>query len=92
MNLWKPIAIVSMSVSIFVVGYHGASASPEPTPSPRLGVNQPHMQAALAALQLAQSELNQAEHNKGGWRVAALRDLGPVLTDVNNGIAAGNQP
>jgi hypothetical protein len=92
MNVWKPLAMGSMIVSLFTVGYHAASASTEPAAPPRIAVNQPHMQAALAALQLAQSELNQAEHNKGGWRVKALQDLGPVMADVNNGIAAGNQP
>jgi hypothetical protein len=92
MNLWKPIALTSMVVSLFTVGYHAASANPEPGPRPGVGVNQPHMQNALAALQTAQTELGLAEHNKGGWRAKALIDITPVLADVNNGIAAGNQP
>jgi hypothetical protein len=92
MNLWKPIALASMTVSLFSVGYHAASATPEPAPRPVVGMNQPHMQNALAGLQTAQAELQIAEHNKGGWRAKALQDLQPVLADINNGIAAGNQP
>jgi hypothetical protein len=92
MNLWKPIALASMTVTLVTVGYHAASATPEPTPRPVIGANQPHMQNALAALQTAKAELQVAEQNKGGWRVQALVDIGPVMNDVNYGIAAGNQP
>ena len=51
---------------------------------------QPHMQAALNALQTAQSELNQAEHDKGGHRVKALNLVGQAIQQVNLGIAAGS--
>jgi hypothetical protein len=91
MNLWKPLCLASIAVSVCSVGYNAASANTEPAPKPVVGVAQPHMQAALAALQAAKNELNQAEHDKGGWRVKALADIAPVITDVNNGIQAGNQ-
>lgn len=51
---------------------------------------QPHMQAALGALQTAQSELNQAEHDKGGHRVKALNLVGQAIQQVQLGIAAGS--
>jgi len=51
---------------------------------------QPHMQAALSALQTAQSELNQAEHDKGGHRVKALNLVGQAIQQVQLGIAAGS--
>ena len=51
---------------------------------------QPHMQAALSALQTAQSELNQAEHDKGGHRVKALNLVNQAIQQVNLGIAAGS--
>jgi hypothetical protein len=52
---------------------------------------QPHMQAALDALQTAQSELQNAEDDKGGWRVQALQSVGSAITDVQNGIAVGKE-
>ncbi len=51
---------------------------------------QPHMDAALGYLQQARAELQQAEHNKAGWRVKALKDLDQVIADVQAGKAAAN--
>lgn len=52
--------------------------------------NQPHMQAALGYLQSAKSELQAAEHNKGGHRVAALRYVNDAIAQTEAGIAAGD--
>ncbi len=51
---------------------------------------QPHMQNALGALQNARSELQVAEANKGGHRVAALRLINEAIGEVQAGIAAGS--
>jgi hypothetical protein len=47
---------------------------------------QPKMQAALAALQRAQSEVNAAEPNKGGHREAALQLIQQAIDAVNAGM------
>lgn len=46
---------------------------------------QPHMDQALTYLQKAREQLQQAEHNKEGWRVKALKDLDQVIADVQAG-------
>ena len=53
---------------------------------------QPHMQNAFAALQNAQSELLQAEPNKGGHREKALGLVSEAIGQVEAGIkyAGGN--
>ena len=47
---------------------------------------QPHMQNALGALQNAQSELQQAEPNKGGHRERALGLVSEAMYEVQAGI------
>ena len=51
---------------------------------------EPHMYNALSALQNARSELQVAEHNKGGHRVTALRLINEAINEVQAGIAAGS--
>jgi hypothetical protein len=48
---------------------------------------QPHMQNAFAALQSAQSELQQADPNKGGHRERALGLVSEAIYEVQAGIA-----
>jgi hypothetical protein len=48
---------------------------------------QPHMDAALALLQNARAELNQAEPNKGGHREMALALVDQAIGEVRAGIA-----
>jgi hypothetical protein len=47
---------------------------------------QPHMQNALAALQNAANELQQAEPNKGGHRERALQLVSHAIYEVQRGI------
>ena len=65
-----------------------ASSPPPPPAGPSMAVDngQPKMQAALAALQHAQSEVNAAEPNKGGHREAALMLIQQAIDAVNAGI------
>ena len=51
---------------------------------------QPHMTNALNFLQNARSELQAAEHDKGGHRVNALRLINEAIGQVQAGIAAGS--
>lgn len=48
---------------------------------------QPHMQAALSALETAKVELEAAVPDKGGHRVKALADVNAAIGQVRAGIA-----
>lgn len=49
---------------------------------------QPHMDAAIADLQAAKAQLQEAAHDKGGWRVKAIKDIDQVIADIRAGKAA----
>jgi hypothetical protein len=51
--------------------------------------DQPHMQAALNALQNARDSLNRADADKGGHRVKALGLVNDAISEVQKGIDAG---
>jgi hypothetical protein len=52
---------------------------------------QPHMQAALKALQNAASQLEQAVDDKAGHRAKAIQLVSQAINQVQNGIQAGNK-
>ncbi len=54
-------------------------------------VHQPHMIAALEALKTAKTELEMAEHNKGGHRVKALDLVEKAIMQTKKGIEAGEK-
>jgi hypothetical protein len=70
MNVWKQLALVATAVLSLSSGYPAADASSATPPAPVAGA-QPHMAAALGALNTAVAELKLAEHDQGGWRAAA---------------------
>jgi hypothetical protein len=70
------VAVAGIAVASFAGGYVFAA--------------QPHMVNALNALQSARSELQVAEHNKGGHRVNAVRLVNEAIGEVQAGIAAGS--
>jgi hypothetical protein len=51
---------------------------------------QGHMEAALSDLRAARQQLVIANHDKGGWRVEAIRNLDAVIAQVENGMAAAS--
>jgi len=51
--------------------------------------DQPHMRRALEHLRAARAELDRAEHNKGGWRARAIRNVDQAIADTENGMRAG---
>jgi cytochrome c556 len=48
---------------------------------------QPHMEAALSALQTARGELMEASHNKAGHRAEALRLTNAAIAETQQGMA-----
>jgi hypothetical protein len=69
MNVWKPLA--ALSAAAFAVALAVACAPAVP-PGPAACNNQPNMAAALVSLDRARDWLGRAEHDKGGWRGAAI--------------------
>ncbi len=57
-----------------------------------LAAAQPHMQAALQALQNASNQLQQAADDKSGHREKAINLLSQAILQVQEGIQAGNSP
>ena len=53
--------------------------------------DQPHMQAALEALQSAKHHLEEAKHDKGGHRVAAIKAIDSAINHVKEGMEAGEK-
>ena len=49
--------------------------------------DQPHMRRALELLRDARAELQSAEHDKGGWRVTAIRNVDRAIADTERGMA-----
>ena len=78
MNLWKPIALLSIAGLVASVGVRTASAE---------GAchNQPNMQAALEHLRGARASLDRAEHNKGGWRDRAIAATDNAIKEAVKG-------
>jgi len=53
--------------------------------------DQPHMTAALAALESAKNNLDHATADKGGHRGRAIDLIKDAIDEVNKGIEAGKQ-
>ncbi|MFT5432997.1 MAG: hypothetical protein ACI9OJ_003702 [Myxococcota bacterium] len=60
-------------------------------PSLASAETQPHMKAALAALQAAKANLQKASHDKGGHRIKALAATGKAIGQVRKGIKFDNR-
>jgi hypothetical protein len=52
----------------------------------RASADQPRMQSALEHLRLAQTELEKADHDKGGHRDAAIKLTREAIAEVERGI------
>jgi hypothetical protein len=57
--------------------------------SPAFALNQPHMQAAVDALNKAHAELTVATRDKAGHRARALQLVDQALNEARMGMAAG---
>jgi hypothetical protein len=82
MNPWKIIA--PCSVASFAVAL-AAACAPAAPPGPAACNNQPNMAGAVGSLQRARGYLERAEHNKGGWRDAAIRATDTALHETIRG-------
>ena len=57
---------------------------------PAFGQNQPKMREALETLERAKQQLQQAEHDKGGHRVEAIKHVDMAIAQVKAGMAYDN--
>jgi hypothetical protein len=78
-------AVISFGIAIVACG--GAPAS-----SPGTGQcnNQINMSNAVQELRQARASLDVAEHNKGGWRVAAINATNEAISETERGCAVAN--
>jgi hypothetical protein len=81
MNYWKPLALCSIAGLVTMVGVQTANAGNGPCH------DQPNMAAAVKALHEARASLEKAEHNKGGWRVAAIQATDNAIKEADRGCA-----
>ena len=70
------VVMISLIVGAFVLGGCATTRA-----------DQPHMQAALAALRDARHELEVAERNKGGHRERAIELIDAAIAQVKEGIS-----
>ena len=75
----RQLAVVGLCVAIAAAGFAAGVAY----------AAQPHMRAALRMLQNAAGELQSAEADKAGHRVAAIKLVNDAINEVQAGIAAG---
>ncbi len=90
MNTWKILA--PCSVAAFALSLVAACASSPPPPPPPVApagpaacANQPNMMAAVGSFERAHGWLDRAEHNKGGWRDAAIKATDTALAETIRG-------
>jgi hypothetical protein len=83
MNVWKPIAIVSVGALFVSVGVQIASAEGQCH-------DQPNMQTALEHFRQGRAALERAEHNKGGWRDRAISAADNAVRETSAGCAFAN--
>jgi hypothetical protein len=86
MNLWKPLALVSIAAFVVSLGCQSANAEPAHGPESVAG-SQPNMEAALGHLRAARASLDRAEHDKGGWRAAAIQATDNAIKETERGIS-----
>jgi hypothetical protein len=83
MNLLKPVTLCAAASLFLSLGIGAAAAGP--------CFDQPNMAAAVSKLREARGFLERAEHNKGGWRVAAIENLDKAIREADRGCAVANR-
>src|SRR5580704_7628920 len=97
MNIWKTSTIVltvGMALLIGKDAFTHADAATASNQEPSAlgwdwGVEQPHMEKALADLRGARNSLEIAAEHKGGWRVLALKHTDDAIAETMRGIEYG---
>lgn len=85
----KAVQLVNQAIAQVNAGIAFDRRNNHASGSATLNPDQPHMQAALDALQSAKGNLERATSDKGGHRVRALGFVNDAIAQVKLGIAAG---
>jgi hypothetical protein len=83
MNVWKVTSLCLAAGLVTSIGMQTAWAG--------ACFDQPNMIAAKDSLLSAKASLEKAEHNKGGWRDAALKATNAAIAEVTRGCAVANK-
>lgn len=81
-TVWKASTFGLATALAFVIATSDNTASAEA---------QPHMRTAMATLKVAKTQLEKAEHDKGGHRAAALKLTDQAIEEVRKGIEFDNK-
>lgn len=91
MNVWKPIALLSVAGLVVSVGVQAAHAAGSSSSVPSVAGGecrgQEHMAQAQRDLKAARNSLERAEHDKGGWRAAAIQSTDQAIRETDRGCA-----
>ena len=82
MNFWKTSTFVLTGILGATIAFHHIT--------PASADAQPKMQAALAALQVAKTNLEAANPDKGGFRVKAIESTKEAIEQTKKGIEWDN--
>ncbi len=86
LTIWKISTLVFAGVAAYLL----ATSSTPVAEAAGECHGQPHMAAAKRNLHQAKADLEAAEHNKGGWRVAAIAAVNTAIAETNKGCEAAN--
>ena len=82
MKTWKPVVFGSTAALFLFASVQNARAGE--------CHDQPNMAKAMHSLEKAKEDLEKAEHNKGGWRVAAIKHVEDSLKETHRGCEFAN--
>jgi hypothetical protein len=83
MNRWKITTFLFAGLLVTSIGFNVSQKAAAEA--------QPHMRSALGSLESALGELKTAEHDKGGWRAAAVKSTEQAIAETKRGIAFDNK-
>ena len=79
-----------MKIKIFLCGVLFACGGPSSGAGTGQCNNQPNMSNAVIELREARAALERAEHDKGGWRAAAINATNDSIRETERGCAFAN--
>jgi hypothetical protein len=82
MTFWKPLALISTTALVLVVGHQAASANYSHSDPKSVEGDFRRMRAALENLRSARGHLENAEHNHGGWRERAIESTDRAIHET----------
>jgi hypothetical protein len=82
--------IVLASITAAALGVIAIACGPAASPGTGACNNQGNMSNAVIELREARAALERAEHDKGGWRAAAIQQTNDAIRETERGCAFAN--